>query len=175
MSLEGAGTIPSFAGPGVEHGTDFGTALHRLLELSDLQESESIEALAQKIASASGLEDPAGLAIRARSALRSAPVQRAAERDHWLELPVVASVDGVILEGIIDLMYREDNGTLVIADFKTDISVTPERLSSYWRQLSTYARMMERVTGQTVSELALIFCRTGDAEVLRQQRSLLAR
>jgi ATP-dependent helicase/nuclease subunit A len=168
VSLEGAGTVPSFADPGGEHGTDFGTALHRLLELSDLRDTENLDAMAQRIASASGLEDPAGLAIRARSALRSTPVQRAAEREHWLELPVVTSVDGLTLEGIIDLMYREDNGTLVIADFKTDISATPDRLSSYWRQLSTYARMVERVTGQTVSELALIFCRTGDAEVLRQ-------
>lgn len=67
-------------------------------------------------------------------------------------------------------MYREDNGTLVIADFKTDISVTQERMSSYWRQLYTYARMVERITGQTVSELVLIFCLAGEAEVLRQSR-----
>ncbi|MBP1137336.1 ATP-dependent helicase/nuclease subunit A [Arthrobacter sp. PvP023] len=170
VSLEEAGKVPSFAEPGAEHGTDFGTALHRLLELSDLKETENFDALAGRIASAAGLEDPAGLTERARSALRSAPVQRAAEREHWLELPVVTSVDGMTLEGIIDLMYREDNGALVIADFKTDISVTQERLMSYWRQLSTYARMVERITGQTVSELVLIFCRAGEAEVVRQSR-----
>jgi ATP-dependent helicase/nuclease subunit A len=170
VSLEEAGKIPSFAEPGGEHGTEFGTALHRLLELSDLRETENFDALARRIAGASGLEDPAGLAERARSALRSAPVQRAADREHWLELPVVTSVDGVTLEGIIDLMYREDNGTLVIVDFKTDIYVPQERLGSYWRQLSTYARMVERITGQTVSELVLILCRAGEAEVLRQSR-----
>lgn len=170
VSLEEVGKIPSFAEHGGEHGTDFGTALHRLLELSDLQETENFGSLAGRIAGAAGLEDPAGLAERARSALRSTPVQRAAGREHWLELPVVTSVDGMTLEGIIDLMYREDNGTLVIADFKTDISVTQERLSSYWRQLSTYARIVERITGQTVSELVLIFCRAGEAEVLHQSR-----
>jgi ATP-dependent helicase/nuclease subunit A len=67
-------------------------------------------------------------------------------------------------------MYREDNGTLVIVDFKTDIHVPQERLGSYWRQLSTYARMVERITGQTVSELVLIFCRAGEAGVMRQSR-----
>jgi ATP-dependent helicase/nuclease subunit A len=168
VSHDEAVKIPSFSEPGGEHGTDFGTALHRLLELSDLRETDNFDALAQRIAGVSGLEDPTGLAKRARSALRSTPVQRAGEREHWLELPVVTSVDGMTLEGIIDLMYREDDGTLVIADFKTDISVTQERLNGYWRQLSTYARMVERITGQTVSELVLIFCRTGEAEVLRQ-------
>lgn len=168
VSMDEAEKLPSFASPGGEHGTDFGTALHRLLELSDLQDTENFDSLAGRIASAAGLEDPAGLAERARSALRSTPVQRAARREHWLELPVVTSVDGVTLEGIIDLMYREDNGTLVIVDFKTDISVTQEGLSSYWRQLSTYARMVERITGQKVSELVLIFCRAGEAEVLQQ-------
>ena len=74
------------------------------------------------------------------------------------------------LEGIIDLMYREDDGGLVIADFKTDISVTPETLAAYWRQLSIYAGMVERITGQEVSELVLIFCRPGDAEIRRQSR-----
>ena len=126
--------------------------------------------LAERIASASGLADHAGLAERARSALRSTPVQRAADRKHWLELPMVTPHNGMTLEGIIDLMYREDDETLVIADFKTDISVTQETLAAYWRQLSTYAGMVEGITGQKVSELVLIFCRTGDAEIRRQAR-----
>ncbi|MDQ0635082.1 ATP-dependent helicase/nuclease subunit A [Arthrobacter pascens] len=171
VGAEEDGGLPSFAAPAGEHGKEFGTALHRLLELSDLRETEALDVLAESLASPSGLVDPAGLAERARSALRSTPVQRAAEREHWLELPVVTSAGGITLEGIIDLMYRDDDGTLVIADFKTDISVTQETLESYWRQLSTYARMVERITEQTVSELVLIFCRAGEAEVRRQSRA----
>ncbi|MCO4261501.1 UvrD-helicase domain-containing protein [Pseudarthrobacter sp. MDT3-26] len=170
VGIDEDGALPSFAAPGGEHGPEFGTALHRLLELSDLREAANFDELAERIADAAGLGDPAGLAERARSALRSTPVQRAAEREHWLELPVVTSKDGVTLEGIIDLMYREDDGTLVVADFKTDISVPRERLAAYWRQLSTYAGMVERITGQKVSELVLIFCRAGDAEIRRQTR-----
>ena len=170
VSIDEDGSLPSSAASGGEHGKEFGTALHRLLELSDLRDSENLEVLAERIASASGLADPAGLAERARSALRSTPVQRAADREHWLELPVVTPHNGMTLEGIIDLMYREDDETLVIADFKTDISVTQETLAAYWRQLSTYAGMVEGITGQKVSELVLIFCRTGDAEIRRQAR-----
>lgn len=170
VSMDGDGSLPSGSGTGGEHGTEFGTALHRLLELSDLRDTEDLDVLAERIAGASTLADPLGLAARARSALRSTPVQRAADREHWLELPVVTPVNGMTLEGIIDLMYREDDGTLVIADFKTDISVTQETLEAYWRQLSTYAGMVESITGQTVNELVLIFCRAGDAEIRRQTR-----
>ena len=74
------------------------------------------------------------------------------------------------MEGIIDLMYREDDGSLVIADFKTDISVSEEQLAAYWRQLGTYATMIGRITGEEVSELVLIFCRASGAEVLRRTR-----
>ncbi|MFC9335837.1 UvrD-helicase domain-containing protein [Arthrobacter sp. NPDC057009] len=167
--MEDDAQLPSFAEPGGDHGTDFGTALHRLLELTDLREAENFEALTERVASAAGLNDPAGLAERARSALRSAPVQRAADRDHWLELPIVTSLENVTLEGVVDLMYREDDGSLVIADFKTDISVKQETMAAYWRQLSTYAQMVERITGQTVSELILISCRPGQAEVFRRR------
>ncbi|WP_426940054.1 UvrD-helicase domain-containing protein [Pseudarthrobacter sp. S6] len=170
VSIEEDEALPSFAAPGREHGKEFGTALHRLLELSQLREAGNFDVLAERVANAAGLADPAGLAERARSALGSQPVQRAAEREHWLELPVVTPAASLTLEGIIDLMYREDDGTLVIADFKTDISITQERLAAYWRQLSTYARMVESITGQKVSELVLIFCRAGDAEIRRRPR-----
>lgn len=161
--------LPSFAAPSGEHGTEFGTALHRLLELSDLRETAEFDQLAEDVANAAGLGDPAGLARRARFALASNPVRRAAEREHWLELPVVSSVADTTVEGVIDLMYREDDGTLVIADFKTDIRVTKETLAAYWRQLSTYAQMIQRITKQDVSELSLIFCRDAEAEVLRRK------
>ena len=72
------------------------------------------------------------------------------------------------LEGVIDLMYREDDGTLVIADFKTDKQPQEETIAAYWRQLETYAAMIQRITGQTVGELVLIFCRESGAEVRRR-------
>ena len=56
----------------------------------------------------------------------------------------------------------------MIADFKTDIAVSGERLAAYWRQLGTYAQMIGRITGEEVSELVLIFCRAGGAGVLRR-------
>ncbi|MCQ1947563.1 exodeoxyribonuclease V subunit beta [Arthrobacter sp. zg-Y1116] len=161
-------SLPGFDGIPVEHGPVFGTALHRLLELTDLELSPSLSGLASGVAAAAGLRIPADLEAYARAALETVPVRRAADREHWLELPMVAPHGDQTLEGIIDLMYREDNGSLVIADFKTDVSVGAEQLAAYWRQLGTYALMIERITGEQVSELVLIFCRAGGAEVLQR-------
>ncbi|WP_433123002.1 UvrD-helicase domain-containing protein [Arthrobacter koreensis] len=167
---ESAEDLPGFAGAPAEHGPAFGTALHRLLELTDLELTPSLPKLAAGVAAAAGLRIVQDLEASARSALESEPVRRAAEREHWLELPVVVPEGDRTVEGIIDLMYREDDGSLVIADFKTDISIGQEQLAAYWRQLGTYARMVERVAGETVSELVLIFCRADGAQVLRRTR-----
>ncbi|MGM0930085.1 MAG: UvrD-helicase domain-containing protein [Actinomycetota bacterium] len=170
VTVEDEGGLPlGFAGAVGEHGTEFGSALHRLLELSNLQESESFGELAEQTAALYGLKDAAGLAERARSALVSEPVRSAATREHWLELPVVCPSGSMTVEGIIDLMYRKDDGTLVIADFKTDLGVSQERLASYWNQLTRYAVMINTITGQMVSELVLIFCRSGEADVRRRE------
>ena len=162
--------LPGFGGKPEEHGTVFGTSLHRLLELTDLKLSPSLPGLAADVAAGAGLRNAADLEASARAALESTPVRRAAEREHWLELPVVVPETGHTVEGIIDLMYREDDGTLVVADFKTDISVSEEQAAAYWRQLGTYAKMIGRITGEEVSELVLIFCRASGAEVLRRTR-----
>ncbi|CEA09682.1 ATP-dependent helicase/nuclease subunit A [Arthrobacter saudimassiliensis] len=162
--LPGFGDIPE------EHGTVFGTALHRLLELTDLELSTSLSGMAADVATAAGLRNAKDLEASARAALETEPVRRAAEREHWLELPVLVSEPGHTVEGIIDLMYREDDGSLVVADFKTDISVTEKQIAAYWRQLGTYAKMIGRITGQEVSQLVLIFCRAGGAEILRRTR-----
>lgn len=166
-----AEVLPGFAGStAAEHGPVFGTALHRLLELTDLELTPSLPALAADVAAAAGLRVVSDLEASARAALESAPVRRASEREHWLELPIIVAEAGQTVEGIIDLLYREDDGSLVVADFKTDVSVGADQLAAYWRQLGTYARMVERVTGEHVGELVLLFCRGGGAGVLRRVR-----
>ncbi len=167
VDVEDAG-LPSVSPVGGEHGAIFGTALHRVLELSGLRDSPDVDSIALSIAEAAGLHDPAHLAAVARTALASEPVMVAGGREHWLELPVVGTSGDTTVEGVIDLMYRDDDGNLVIADFKTDVSVTDESIAAHWRQLSTYAAMIERITRQQVSELVLIFCRPGEAEVRRR-------
>lgn len=151
--------LPAFAGGLAEHGTHWGTAFHKLLELSGLHTDADLPALSVGVAASFGLSNAAALETMARSALASEPLQRAANREHWQELAVAIPFNGQVLEGIVDLLFREDDGTLTIVDFKTDISVTAARLESYWKQLRLYADAVEQATGEQVRTAKLLFCR----------------
>ncbi len=88
---------------------------------------------------------------------------------HWNELPIAVERDGVVIEGIIDLLYREDDGSLVIVDFKTDVQISEATQSAYWHQLSLYAELLAETTGERISELVLVLCRPNFADVRRQK------
>ncbi|TFD91223.1 PD-(D/E)XK nuclease family protein [Cryobacterium serini] len=112
---------------------------------------------------------PRTLEALARSAIGSEPGARAPGREHWRELLFAAALDArqtqsTVFEDIADLVYREDDDSLVIVDFKTNIGLSAEQMDAYWHQLSTYADFIHRATCQTVSELALVFCRSDPAQ-----------
>ncbi|TFD51084.1 ATP-dependent DNA helicase [Cryobacterium sp. Hh7] len=165
--------LPTFAGAGAEHGTRLGSAVHKLLELSDITVGPDFSALAVDIAHEFDLADSSTLEALARSAIDAEPVARAAGREHWLELPFAAALDarqaqGTVFESIADLVYREDDDSLVIVDFKTNIGLSAEQMDAYWHQLASYADFIHRATGQTVSEVVLVFCRSDPAQVFRR-------
>ena len=162
--------FPAFLGGDSQHGTELGIAVHRVLELSDLRIDERLPQIATDVARAAGL--PAStLEAMARSALLSEPVARASTREHWLELPITGTSGGIVLEGVADLVYREDDGSLVVVDFKTDLGVREEAVEGYWRQLSAYAELISNATGESVSGLVLVYCRSAVAHVRRRRAS----
>ena len=64
-----------------------------------------------------------------------------------------------ILEGVIDLAFREKGGW-VIADYKTDVGTDPDfgkRVDAYRRQVDLYAEAWTRLTGDPVKERVLFF------------------
>ncbi|MFI8775329.1 UvrD-helicase domain-containing protein [Gordonia sp. NPDC062954] len=155
--------------PSLDSGTDLGTALHAVLEEVDFSaDDDTIDATARLAASAAGLADIDHFVALTKSALSSAPVRRSAEREHWREMQLAGlSPDGeTVVEGIADLIYRDDDGSLVIVDYKTDVGVSQETLEAYWAQLSIYAELLRQATGERASRLELVFCRVGAAVVV---------
>ena len=58
----------------------------------------------------------------------------------------------VLIQGIIDVYFEED-GELVVADYKTDRVKEPQELvEKYEKQLDYYTRALERLTGKRVKE-----------------------
>lgn len=104
----------------------------------------------------------------AKSVFSSEPVMRAVAREHWREMQLAGmSPDGtVVVEGIADLVYREDDESLVIVDYKTDIGGTGETLEAYWTHLAVYANLHIRAAGEQVRRVVLVFARPDHATVL---------
>jgi ATP-dependent helicase/nuclease subunit A len=74
----------------------------------------------------------------------------------------VGSVDVQILRGVIDLVFREPDGW-VIVDYKTDRSAIhdQDRLKEVYKpQLTQYARAWAQLTGEPVKEVGLLFTET---------------
>ena len=108
--------------------------------------------------------------------LQSEVWDRARQADRMLsEVPFAYREPGAgpggglrIMEGVIDLAFREDAGW-VIVDYKTDVGTDPgfpDRKRSYREQVELYARAWEAMTGEPVTERVLLYtARTGhDAE-----------
>lgn len=178
-------------------GPDVGTAVHHLAEHTDLARvfdpsgnqaaamedwerwaTDQIAALGLggNLHSARSPEAVAEMVAVARTALTSEPIQRAASLRHWAELPVagpLTTADGttVAVDGIVDLVVDEPDGTLSIIDYKTDVSATVDTVDEYLLQLCAYAQLLGDTTGKTVSKIELVFCRGPRATVVARQLS----
>ena len=172
-------------------GTAFGSALHAVLQgaleqmsfklplpedllVDDLLAGldPGIEQMAQQHAKDQGVspssDDVARLANRALRSLAVVAGMRAPRL--WPEIPVAASVDTprgpVVIEGIIDLLYRDDDGQLVILDYKSDRvednAAADAKLEHYRMQGVAYAAAVERATGNTVKAVQFLFVQLQD-------------
>jgi ATP-dependent exoDNAse (exonuclease V) beta subunit len=79
----------------------------------------------------------------------------------------VATVVGdTVLEGIVDLLYRDDDG-LVIVDYKTDAvphSALSTRVAFYRPQMAAYAAALAAAAGEPVARCVLLFLSPTGAE-----------
>ncbi|MBT0566076.1 3'-5' exonuclease [Williamsia sp. CHRR-6] len=160
--------LPS-ATAAVDHGEEVGTALHAVLDTIGLVEPDdpSVAEFAEAIGRRAGVTDIESFTAMVRSTLACEVVRRAAATEHWTEMPLYGMApDGeTAIEGIADLVYR-DGDDLVIADYKTDLGVTAATVDAYFTQLGIYASLLSKATGERVSRVESIFCRSFSAYVI---------
>lgn len=142
-------------------GPRFGTLVHTLLRDVDLNATlEAVQALASvhsTLLDATPEETEAAISAVAgalgHDLLRQAQRSQEAGRCHR-EPPFHLKLDdGSLLEGIIDLVFRDADGWVVV-DFKTDADVEAQR-QRYEVQLSWYLFAMERMTGESARGVLL--------------------
>ncbi|HWR97431.1 MAG TPA: UvrD-helicase domain-containing protein [Candidatus Methanoperedens sp.] len=157
-----------------EHGTEWGTVIHFLLETALREPGRDLAA-----AAAAALEEQGLAAARAGEALalveavrRSGVWRRAAVAPRRLvEAPFTVCLEPgdpllpggavpTIVRGVVDLAFREDAGWAIV-DWKTDVARSDaeiaERVGRYGPQVRLYAAIWARVTGEPVAETGLYF------------------
>lgn len=147
-------------------GTAIGRATHGVLQVIDLQDwtESDLQAASDAQAAAESLNrNQSGEVSRlARVALESDTVReaRAANR-YWRELYAAVEIEGVLLDGFIDLLYETADGKLVVVDYKTDALREGEAVdAAVWRyrlQAASYALMLEESLNRPVSRCVLLF------------------
>ncbi len=152
------------------YGTAIGRAVHAVLQTIDLAAGAGrAEAVAAQAAAEGVIGHEAHIDALVRAALASPSVIAAASRPHWRELYVgVPLGGGRTLEGYIDLLYRSDEG-LVVVDYKTgpaspDTDLDP-LVDRYRAQGASYALAVADATGEPVVGMVFAFLTpTGPAE-----------
>jgi ATP-dependent exoDNAse (exonuclease V) beta subunit len=142
--------------------------VHAVLQTVDLVSGEGLDDTAAAQAAAEGvIGRERDIAALARSALASPTVREATTRDFRREMYVATAVGSRTLEGYVDLVYRSDDG-LVVVDYKTDAwrddSDLDVKVARYRLQGASYALALEAATGERVVRCVFLFLGTHGAE-----------
>lgn len=179
--------LPEFLKESAElTGASRGSAYHKLLELLDFSQDYDADTLEKEITNLQGegkLSDEMAECIRIPDILaflhcESGLRMHKAARNHLLkkEQPFVLGVDAreiypdeateetILVQGIIDVYFEED-GELVVLDYKTDkVKTARELQEKYHAQLDYYAQALEQLLGKKVKE-KIIYSFTLEQEI----------
>ncbi len=150
-------------------GTRLGRAVHAAVQSLPLDPDDvAVEAFSRAQAVAEAIPERAPEVARlVRAALSSGAAQRARAAPRALrEVPFAVPVDGVIVEGFVDMLIETPDG-LEIVDWKTDRVSAGEvdgRLADYRLQAGLYVLGIERATGRRVSRVTYVFVSAGREE-----------
>ncbi len=151
--------------------TKIGQAVHAAVQRVLERPGADVESIARQEAEKHDVSENSEEVAQLTAATLSTPLIRRVRKLHrddvWVEIPVAAPIDAdegspKVLEGRVDLIYRIDEHTLGIADFKTDRSFNRsvgEMAVPYEPQIGGYAYAVERATGLKVVEACILFSR----------------
>ncbi len=172
-AVEAADASESAAAPGRDTALAAGTAVHAALERWDPRSGAPIDASLQELARRAAEEhgaDAAAVERDAREALDAFVASPLAAKLLSVEVlgrevPLLLhETDGTTVTGILDLLYRDTDGSVVVADYKTDRALDPlEASARYGPQLALYAETVRRALSlPSLPRAELWLLRNGD-------------
>ncbi len=152
-----------------------GTVYHAFMEFLDFSRSDELEMQLEELISCGKMSQEEGEALnledirkflRSRTGERMACAARAGrlyrERPFVLGVPAneIRSdwnpLETVLVQGIIDAYFQEEDGSIVILDYKTDRVPAPQVLVEKYRaQLDYYGLALKRLTGCEIHALVI--------------------
>ena len=153
------------------YGTALGRAVHAVLQTVDLATGAGLDDAAAAAGGGRGHRRSRGRHRRSAPASRSRRrvVREAVAHGFRREMYVAAPVDGITLEGYVDLVYRRPDG-LVVVDYKTDAwsddADLDTKVTRYRLQGASYAVALEQATGEPVAECVFVFLGGDEAREL---------
>lgn len=147
-------------------GRVFGSFVHRLLELADFSNPESVRKIAPTLAPAFRLSKEAVKRAEAQAeAALSLPIMREAGRAArvFREVPISYVEEDRLLEGVCDLAFEDEKGWVVV-DYKTEAIAEDQVLaqaSHHAAQLRRYARGLALASDSHQSRRFVLFTSLG--------------
>jgi ATP-dependent exoDNAse (exonuclease V) beta subunit len=143
------------------YGTAVGRAVHGVLQAIDLASGAGLdEAVAAQCQAEAVPGEYETVRTLVAQALTSSSVMEAAASPHWREVYACSPLDGRLLEGYIDLLYRGPEG-LVVVDYKTSATSDPDaldqRVEGYRLQGASYALTVGATTAEPVVRVTFLF------------------
>ena len=163
--------IPGFYRTDVQvKGAARGTLYHTFMENLDFSKKEELQMQLEELVSCGKISRDEAAAVRLsdiRRFLKTKPgkgMEQAARagklhREQPFVLGVPAETiqkewsgdETVLVQGIIDAWFEDEDGAVILVDYKTDHIADREKLAERYRgQLSYYAQALEQLTGRTV-------------------------
>jgi ATP-dependent helicase/nuclease subunit A len=147
------------------YGTAVGRAVHGVLQTIDLASGARLQAIVAAQCEAEAIPDRADhVEALVHHALSSRSVREAATGPQWREVYACTPIEGRLLEGYVDLLYRGGDG-LVVVDYKTaatdDADELTRRVDGYRLQGASYALIVGAATGEPVARVTFLFLTPG--------------
>ncbi len=149
----------AFAGESRGHGADWGTVVHRALELCAKGQRNGLDTAGPALLEENGVPagDLAALLKVVDTAMKHEIWQRMEKaKEKYFEVPFSGTEKDAVVRGVIDMIFKEQDAW-VIVDYKTDdFKKDPKRKAAYESQLGIYAKFWEEIVGETVKEKLLL-------------------
>lgn len=166
-----------------------GTLYHAFMENLDFSKKEELQMQLEELVSCGKMTRDEASAVRlsdirrflkTKTGKRTEQAARAGKlhREQPFVLGVPAktiqedwsSDETVLVQGIIDAWFEDEDGEIVLVDYKTDRIADGEKLAErYQGQLSYYAQALKQLTGRTVKEKIIYSFFLGKEIVLHEE------